>query len=138
MSSGYPAPAWHHIDEFCAADQWTAVRSTDHVVWEKVLRTGEVLRTQRSFARQKTIGENLFRKILRDQLKVGVADFWRAIQSGEPVDRPVPTVEAPPEYPAWVLFGLAKYGYDHERVRREMTPQEAQALLEQKRSEPPE
>lgn len=131
----YPAPTWGYIDAFCAADGWTATRTTDHVHWEKVLPDGSVLKTHRSFASDTVIGENRFRWILREQLHVSRDDFWGATRTGKPVDRPVSLEEAPQMYPAWVVFGLKKYGYSEEQVRK-MTPAEAQELLQRKWSEP--
>jgi hypothetical protein len=130
VTGGYPAPTWGHIDAFCAADGWIAVRTSDHVHWEKTLRNGEVLKTHRSLAADKPIGPNVFATILRDQLKVNKAEFFAAIANGEPVDRPVdPLEEGPVQYPLWVVFGLAKFGIREDEVRR-MTPEEATELLQ--------
>lgn len=131
----YPAPTWADIDAFRKADGWTEVGTTDHVQWEKVLPSGEVLKTHRSFASNKVIKPNRFGVILRDQLSVSRQEFWEAVNSGTPVDRPVVLDDAPPEYPAWVIWGLKKYGYSEKDVRK-MTPEDAEALLWGKRSEP--
>jgi hypothetical protein len=135
VTGSYPAPTWGHIDAFCNADGWEAVRETDHVFWEKTLPSGEVLTTHRSFAANKPITPNVFSLILREQLRVSKAEFWGAIASGEPVDRPVDLDDAPPEFPAWVVFGLRKYGYTEAEIRT-MTPSDAQALLQDKWSSP--
>lgn len=135
MTAGYPVPTWGHIDAFCSADGWVQVRTTDHVHWEKTLHGGEVLSTHRSLAADKAIGPNVFATILRDQLRVNKAEFWMAINTESPVDRPVdPLEEAPPEYQLWVLMGLAKFGIHEEEVRQ-MTPEEAEALLHKKWAE---
>lgn len=135
MTAGYPVPTWGDIDAFCQADGWLQVRTTDHVHWEKTLQSGEVLSTHRSLAADKTIGPNIFAKILRDQLRVNKAEFWTAIGGGKPVDRPVDPLEpGPPEYQLWVLMGLAKFGIHEEKVRQ-MTPEEAEALLHRKWAE---
>lgn len=132
MTAGYPAPTWGAIDAFCKADGWTEVGTTDHVHWEKTLPSGMVLSTHRSLAANKAIRPNIFATILRDQLMVNKAEFWAAIDTGEPVNRPVdPLEEAPSEYPLWVLMGLAKFGIHEEEVRQ-MTPDEAAALLQGK------
>ena len=135
MTPSHPAPTWGHIDAFCAADGWDQVRETDHVHWEKVLPTGETLQTHRSMAANKPIRSNIFGVILREQLRVNREQFWTAIETGTPVDRPVKLEEAPPEYQAWVVFSLAKFGYDEDRVRQ-MTPEEAEALLQELWSRP--
>jgi hypothetical protein len=136
VTGSYPAPTWGDIDAFCRADEWEQIRESDHVHWEKTLPTGEVLRTHRSLAANKAISPNVFGLILREQLKVSKHEFWEAVNSGKPVDRPVPLDEAPVEYPAWVVAGLAKFGYSADEVRA-MTPDEAEALLIQAWSEPP-
>jgi hypothetical protein len=131
----YPPPSWGHIDAFCAADGWTQCRTTDHVHWEKVLPDGSVLKTHRSLASNKVIKPNRFHLILREQLQVSQKQFWEAINTGSPVERPVILDDAPPEYPAWVVWGLKKYGYTEDDVRK-MTPEDAEALLQEKWSEP--
>jgi hypothetical protein len=131
----YTTPTWGHIDAFCKADGWTNIGTTDHVQWQKVLPSGEVLKTHRSFAANKVIQPNRFGVILREQLKVSREEFWEAINTGSPVARPVELEDAPPEYPLWVIWGLKNHGYSEEDVRK-MTPEEAQALLQEKWSEP--
>lgn len=135
MTSAHPAPTWAHIDDFCRADEWMEVRETDHVHWEKLLPSGEVLKTHRSFASDKAISPGRFGVILREQLKVSRDAFWQAIDTGKPVDRPVELEEEAPEYPAWVVFGLAKYGVREEEIRK-MTPEEAEKLLAEKWASP--
>lgn len=83
----------------------------------------------------KRIGPNVFARILRDQLRVNKEQFWEAINTGQPVDRPVELDEAPAEYPGWVVMGLLRNGYTEAQIR-EMTPAEAQALLHEKWSSP--
>lgn len=134
MSRSYPPARWSDIDAFCAADGWTPDRKTDHVFWEKALPDGTVLQTRRSFGDDE-IGENLFRLILRDQLKVSRTEFWNAINSGTSVDRPVDPLEEVPTYEAWVVRGLLQKGY-HESQIHEMTPDQARELLHEQWSQP--
>lgn len=131
----YPAPTWGHIDDFCKADGWTKSGTTDHVHWEKVLPGGPMLKTHRSLASNKVIKPGLFGVILREQLQVSQEQFWEAINTGTPVGRPVELDDAPTEYPGWVINGLKTYGYREEDVRQ-MTADDAEALLWEKRSEP--
>jgi hypothetical protein len=131
----YPTPTWADIDSFCEADGWTKSGTTDHFHWEKVLPGGEVLKTHRSFASNKVIKPNRFGVILREQLQVSRQQFWDTINSGTPVDRPGILDDAPVEYPAWLIWQLKPYGYSEEDVRS-MTPEDAEALLWKKRSEP--
>lgn len=129
MTGSYPSPVWGHIEAFCKADRWDEVRSdTGHVFWEKTLPDGTVLRTHRSLDPTKRIGLNVFSRILRDQLRVSRERFWQAVVTGQPVERPVELEEPPPEYPAWVVSGLLRYGYTEEQIRQ-LTPEDAQALL---------
>jgi len=136
VTASHPAPTWAHIEAFCNADEWQEVRETDHVHWEKVLPSGEVLKTHRSFAADKAISLGRFSLILREQLKVSREEFWRAIETGNPVDRPVELDEQPPEYPAWVIWGLRGYGITEDQVRQ-MSPAEAEAPLHARWATPP-
>src|SRR6188472_1031507 len=81
-------PTWAEIEEFCGIDGWTLVRETDHAFFQKVLPSGEVLETHRSFSSNKTMSQGRFGVILRTQLRVTRTEFWHALQTGEPVERP--------------------------------------------------
>lgn len=135
MTGSFPTPTWGDIDRFCKADEWESRETTDHVRWEKVLPTGEFLATHRSLAASKTIKPGVFGTILRTQLKVSREEFWRAIDTGKPVDRPVELEPQVPVYPAWLLVELRKYGVYEDEIRT-MTPAEAEELLWKKRSSP--
>lgn len=136
MTGSFPAPTWGDIDRFCEADGWTDDGSTDHVFWEKVLPNGELLQTHRSFSANTEIGVDLFRMILREQLKVSRGDFWNAISTGEPVERPV-EIEDSPVFEIWVVRGLMDHGYTEHAIK-ELGPDAAKALLHQLWSKPPE
>jgi len=132
VTPSHPNPVWGHIEEFCNADGWENVRSdTGHSFWERILADGTVLRTHRSMDPNKRIAPNVFARILRDQLRVSKAEFWQAVNSGMPVDRPVELDEPPPEYPGWVVLGLMKLGLSEGQIR-EMTPDEAESLLHER------
>lgn len=118
------------LEEFCRIDGWEQIRETDHVFWQKVLASGEVLQTHRSFSAGRTSSQNVFALILREQLQVGRDAFWKALRTGKPVDRPVPRDEAPPAYPGWVVHGLLGQGVTEAQIR-EWTPEKAQARLEE-------
>lgn len=136
MTGSYPSPVWGHIEAFCRADEWDEVRDdTGHIFCEKALPDGSVLQTHRSLSPNREIRPNVFARILRDQLRVNKEQFWTAINTGQPVDRPVELDEAPPEYPGWVVMGLLKLGYTEDRIRH-LTPAEAEALLYEKWSTP--
>lgn len=80
-------PNWAEVEKFCTIDGWAEVRRTSHVHYEKVLASGVVLRTHRSFASRKTMSPGRFKAVLRHQLRVTEDQFWTALVSGQPVDR---------------------------------------------------
>jgi hypothetical protein len=125
------------LEQFCQIDGWEQIRETDHIFWQKVLPSGEVLQTHRSFSANKTFSQNVFGLILRDQLRVSREAFWTALQTGEPVHRPVPVDEAPPTYPGWMIEGLLAQGVTEDQIR-EWTPAEAQTQLEELWAQPRE
>lgn len=82
-------PTWAQIERFCRIDGWTETRRSGHVFFENVLADGTVLRTHRSHASRKTMSPGRFRAILRYQLRVTEGEFWRALETRDPVDRAV-------------------------------------------------
>ena len=80
-------PTWAQVESFCQIDGWHEVRRSGHVHFEKVLPGGTLLRTHRSFASRKTMSPGRFKAILRYQLLVTEEQFWRALETREPVDR---------------------------------------------------
>jgi hypothetical protein len=109
------SPTWGDVETFLAADTWRRIpasgrggRRQRHIFFEKELPDGRILQTHISHDRSATISVGRFSAILREQLEVSRADFWEAISSGEPVDRPV-EVEKPDvlEHQAWVVAVLA-------------------------------
>ena len=83
--------------------------SQDHIFFEKLLDSGELLQTHISHSRGGRPSTGRFASILRHQIKVSRTEFWQALRSGEPVARPVPVpVEAEQvEHEAWVVAVLA-------------------------------
>jgi hypothetical protein len=109
------SPTWGDVEIFLTVDEWRRIparerggRRQRHIFFEKELPDGRILQTHLSHDRSATISPGRFAAILRDQLEVSRADFWEAISSGEPVDRPV-EVEEPEvvEHQAWVVAVLA-------------------------------
>ena len=96
-------PTWGEVERFCRIDSWTETRRTDHVFFEKVLADGTVLRTHRSLAAAKTMSPGRFKAILRHQLRVSEEDFWRALETGEPVARPSEPPEVAPRLPLYLV-----------------------------------
>jgi len=125
-------PSWDEIEQFCKIDGWVSVRTSDHEHWEKVLPSGRVLRTHTSYAGGKTMSQGRFASILRTQLQVSRSDFWNALQTGRPVERPSESDEpAPPSHEAYVVLGLKKYGLTEEEIAR-LSIEEAIVLLREK------
>lgn len=100
-------PTWAEIEDFCRIDGWEMARETDHRHYQKLLdgdHPGNPLETHVSHDSGGTMSQDRWSFILRTQLKVSRREFWEALQTGDPVDRPVPEEEpAPPTHEAWVL-----------------------------------
>ena len=85
-------PRPRDLRRFCVADGWE--RSADapgrrvskHEVWTKVLPNGRTLHTAISKGRDK-YGAPLFARILKAQLQVTAAEFWKTVDKGEPPQR---------------------------------------------------
>jgi hypothetical protein len=109
------APTWGEIEKFLQADGWTRLppssrggSSENHIFFEKLLDSGELLQTHISHSRRGRPSPGRFSLILRQQIKVSRAQFWEALRSGEPVARPAPVeTEQGGEHEAWVLAVLA-------------------------------
>ncbi len=112
MSS--PHPTWGEIEKFLQADGWSRLpassrggSSENHIFFEKLLDSGELLQTHISHSSRGGPSPGRFGVILRQQLKVSRAQFWEALSSGEPVARPAPVdTEQQVEHEAWVLAAL--------------------------------
>jgi hypothetical protein len=105
-------PSWGEIEEFCRIDGWQRARETDHRHYEKLLsgdHPDNPLQTHVSHDSDGTMSQDRFSLILRTQLKISRREFWEALQTGEPVDRPVPEEEpTPPVHEAWVVMVLRR------------------------------
>jgi hypothetical protein len=108
------APTWGEIEKFLHADGWARLpassrggSSENHIFYEKLLDSGALLQTHISHSRRGRTSPGRFGLILREQIKVSRAQFWEALRSGEPVERPTPTEpERLVEHDAWVLAVL--------------------------------
>ena len=80
-------PTWAQVERFCRIDGWAESRRSGHLFFEKVLLGGTLLRTHRSFSSRKTMSPGRFKAILRYQLLVSEEQFWRALETKQPVDR---------------------------------------------------
>lgn len=107
------SPSWADVEKFLGIDAWRQIpagerggRRQTHIFFEKLLPDGRLLQTHISHDRSKKISPGRFGTILREQLEVSRADFWKAIRSGEPVSRPVEIEEGPVEHDVWVIAVL--------------------------------
>ena len=80
------------LRRFCVVDSWERVadapgrRVSKHEVWTKRLPDGRTLHTAISKGRD-AYGAPLFARILKAQLQVTAAEFWRAVDKGDPPQR---------------------------------------------------
>jgi hypothetical protein len=129
-------PSWGEIEKFCQIDGWNFVRSSGHSFYRKVLPSGETLETHTSFSGNKSMSHRVFSVILRTQLKVSRAKFWQALETGEPVERPVPEPEeVDVQHEAWVVFGLLRAGVVEAEIAG-MSEEEARTRLHELWSKP--
>lgn len=109
------SPTWGDVEQFLAADGWRQLpgsarggKRQSHIFFEKQLADGRTLQAHISHDRSNTMSPGRFGSVLRWELEVSKDEFWEAIRSGEPVDRPVVLdEEAVVEHPAWVMVVLA-------------------------------
>ena len=132
------AATWGDLARFFSSDRWSETRRTGDIRYEKQLPTGELLRSKRPSGKTgETIGPDLFREILRTQLRVSVSAFWECIDAGAPVARrsgPLP--DRPASLPAWLAAALER----ELRLRGDemmgMSEEEARHRLHEYRSRP--
>ena len=127
---------WADLRAFFHADKWTPDRNTGDQQFEKTLPGERVLRSKRSMGKDdEAIGKDLFRWILRVQLEVSEKAFWKAIRTGNPVQRPSAELpELPPTLPPWLIAALKReVGLREEEVAN-LSREQADAKLSAKRS----
>ena len=99
------------LRRFCVVDGWVRAadapgrRVSKHEVWTKRLPDGRALHTAISKGRD-VYGVPLFARILRGQLCVTAARFWKAVDKGEAPRRPGVQGSRPPGDP--LPFALAE------------------------------
>ena len=71
------APKFRDLKKYCEKNGWVMIRNTDHWYYEKVLADGTLLQTKISHAVHKEIPSNIWRLILKKQLKISEDEFWK-------------------------------------------------------------
>lgn len=105
------------------------VRRGDHLRYRKELADGTILRTKVSHALRDEIGADLFRHILRDQLRVTEEQFWAVVRRKQ-LDATTAPVPSEATIPGWLVQRLLFTVGLAEGVVRSMTPDEAHAAWE--------
>jgi hypothetical protein len=133
------APTWGEIEKFLKVDGWKRLpaasrggSSENHIFFEKLLDSGELLQTHISHSRGGRPSAGRFGLILREQIKISRAEFWQAVRSGEPVGRPTPVdAEQSIEHEAWVVAVLVgELRMTAEQIEELDTEQAKQLVLE--------
>ena len=70
-------PLFRDLKKYCEKNGWVIIRNTDHWYYEKVLADGTLLQTKVSHAVHKEIPSNLWKLILKKQLKISEDEFWK-------------------------------------------------------------
>lgn len=131
-----PAATRADHDKFCRTEGWRRVRDsrgrtgTHHVTYELDLPDGRILRTRISHPPdRRDYGPSLWSHILRDQLQVSEAEFWRCVRDGIKPDRGIPEQRADALPSDLVYLLVNRVGLAEEEVAR-MTKEEAVARLQ--------
>lgn len=103
--------SWDEIADFLAIDGWRKIEANErggkrsrHIFYEKTLDDGRALQTHISKSGQKRPSPGRFGSILREQIEVSRQEFWDALKSGQPVDRPVGLdPDESVEHEGWVI-----------------------------------
>ncbi len=99
-------------------------RTGDHRRYAKHLPDGTILRTKVPHALGDEIGTDLFKHILRDQLRVDEAQFWTVVRGrGQPASDASPPSSA--TVPAWLVQRLLFTVGLPEAEVRDLTPERA-------------
>ena len=69
-------PKFRDLKKYCDKNGWVMIRNTVHWYYEKVLIDGTLLQTRISHAVHKEIPSNLWKLILKNQLKTTENEFW--------------------------------------------------------------
>ena len=130
------------LQSFVEHDGWTEepnlgagrARSGDHRRYRRDLPDGTSLRTKVSHSLRDEIGPDLFKHILRDQLRVTEDRFWDVVRGGATEGTEAPPPQAA-TIPGWLVQRLIlTVGLREDKVRA-MTVDEAHAAWEAYRTQ---
>ncbi len=137
------APTWDVITDFLGVDGWKLIPGGErgggrsrHLFYSKQLPDGRVLQTHVSHSGDKSPGAGRFSVILSQQLEISKDDFWEALRSRKPVDRPVPLDVGPVALPLWVMAILTGKLHLSADVISELSADDALALVHEYQSRP--
>jgi hypothetical protein len=131
------------LKAFVEHDGWTEepnlargrARTGDHWRYRKELPDGTSLRTKVSHSLRDEIGIDLFKYIVRDQLRVTEDRFWEVVRGGA-----TGVTEAPPPHaatiPGWLVQRLILTVGLRDDELRAMTVEEAHAAWEAYKAQP--
>jgi hypothetical protein len=71
-------PSWRDLKRFCDRDGWELYKQTDHYFYRKEDDFGNMKFTKVSMGSGE-IGNHMFRRILKQQLKVSMEEFNKKI-----------------------------------------------------------
>jgi hypothetical protein len=111
-------------------------RTGDHRRYQKQLADGTVLRTKVSHGARDEIGTDLFKRVLRDQLRVSEDHFWDVVRGRATEAEPD---AAPPHVstiPGWLVQRLIETAGLPEGEVRAMTAEQAQAAWQDFQTRP--
>ncbi len=109
-------------------------RTGDHRRYRKELVDGTILRTKAPHGLRDDIGSDLFRHILRDQLRVTEERFWAVVHGTAIQEEPTPPEAG--ALPGWLVERLLLTVGLSEADVRSMTPDEARAAWDAYRGRP--
>ncbi len=127
-------PRYQDVRAFCRIDGWTRAadqpgrRVSKHETWTRPMPGGPPLRTAISKGRGQ-YGPQMFARMLKHQLRVTEEQFWQAVRSGVPPERPPVKPARPTGHPLPLALAqqLLARGYTEAQLRG-LTAKEARLL----------
>lgn len=129
-------PTWEELEEFCRIDRWQEIDKSDDHRYYQLVHGRTVLQTRVSHSSKKTMSEGRWSSILRDQLQVSADDFWKALRTGDPVQRPSQPPDESRGIPLWCAQVLENELHMAPAEIAGLEPDEAQRLVHEFWSRP--